>query len=502
MEVLEVEKVGDKARQAVKWSISSQVVQKIFFLGSSVILARILTPADFGLSAMCITLDTIIWIVLSLGVISAVTHFQDNVEERLNAAFWLIFASSSFLVLVQILAAPLIAHFYNEPLLVPIVRTSAIALFITSFGSVQRTILVKNLEFKKISILETFINIFRNVLYIVFALAGFGVWSFIYPKIIVALLSLASLWNITKWRPQFKFYFKYWGEMLGFGKSVLFSNIIDYIVNNSSYILIGNLLGSSMLGIYTFAYDKSMLMVNSISSPVTSISFSAFARLQNHREKLKEAFLKAIKSITLITFPYAFSQLALGSEFITGVFGHKWHDSIILFQMIVIFSLGRSISQCGNPILQAIGKPNIALNWNLIYAPIYIVSIYLGFKLAGINGIGATTTIVGVLGTLIYLGIIVKTLKWSFGDIYQTIKPALISSIIMGGCLLCLKNPVEHFRLSSLALLALLLPVGILIYVLSIKLFFKDTYGFIFQTVSKLLPEKKITQNESLEKAL
>ncbi|MDD3014447.1 MAG: lipopolysaccharide biosynthesis protein [Candidatus Gastranaerophilales bacterium] len=495
MNILDVKKVGDKTRQAVKWSISLQVVQKIFIFATSILLARLLTPADFGLLAMAMTLDTITWVILSMGVLSAVTHFQDNVEERINAAFWLILSSSSCLVLLQIIFAPVAANFYNEPMLVPIIRVSAIGLLIASFGAVQRTILAKNIEFKKISILETFTNILKNILYIVFALAGFKVWSFIYPKVIIAAISAISLWNITKWRPQFKFYFKYWGEMLGFGKNVLFSNIIDYIVNNSSYILIGNLLGSSMLGIYSFAYDKSMFMINSISSPVTAISFPTFARLQNHKDKLKNAYFKAIKAISLVTFPYVFGQLVLGPEFIIGIFGNKWQSSIIIFQMILIFTLLRSASQCINPLLQAIGKPNMALKWNLIYAPVYICSIYVGFKLDGIYGIAAITTLVGVIGAIIYMGLVIRVLNWSFNDVYEALKPALSSSILMGIIIGVLKFIIKLYNAPDLFILASLILAGALVYVLSIQIFFKETYEFIIENIVKITGIKKVEQN-------
>lgn len=494
MQTVEIDRVGDKVRQSVKWSIFAQIIQKIFFLGCSVILARILSPEDFGLASMCITLDAITWIVLSLGIISALLHYQDNVEARLNAAFWIILTSSSLLVLAQILVAPFIAEFYKEPLLVPIVRTSAIGLLITSFGSVQRTILAKNLDFKKISILETVINTLRNLLYVIFALLGFKVWSFVYPKIIVAIISAISLWSVTKWRPSFKLNLEYWREMLSFGKNVLFSNIIDYVLNNSGYILIGNLLGASMLGIYSFAYDKSMLVVNSISAPVANITFPTFAKLQSHPEKLKEAFLKTIKSITIITFPFAIFQIVAGKEFITGIFGAKWSASVVIFQIIVLFSIVRSISQCSNPILQAIGRPDIALKWNLIYAPLYMGSIFFGYYLGKLLGIGILTTLVGVLGGIFYVTIVTKVLNWKLYDVYSAIQPALFSSVLMGLSLILIKPLLLSLVQSTLLNLFLLLISGIVVYLLAIKILFNNTFEFVKITVLKLVKINKVNE--------
>ena len=152
MNSLAIDNVGNKTRQSVKWSFALQVFQKAFFFASSIVLARLLTPEDFGISSIAITLDIIIWLITSMGINAAVIHFQDNIEERLNAAFWLFLMSSSVIVIVLVILAPYIALLYKEPILVDIIRVSALAMFIACLGSAHKTILIKNIEFKKISI--------------------------------------------------------------------------------------------------------------------------------------------------------------------------------------------------------------------------------------------------------------------------------------------------------------------------------------------------------------
>jgi len=486
----DVDKVGDKTRQGLKWVVSLQFIQKVFFFGCSVILARLLTPADYGLAAMAITLDTITWLVLALGVNSAVMYFQDNIEERLNAAFWLCLASSTFFFIVQMSVAPLIAHIYKEPMLIPIVRVSAIGLFITSMGAIQRTLLSKNLEYKRLSIFDACMNTLNNILYVALAFAGFRVWSFIYPKVIIAVITVITLWNMTKWRPEFKLYFKYWGEMLNYGKNVLFSSIIDYLLGNSTYILIGSLIGATYLGLYSFAYDKSMIVINNITAPIISISFPAFSRLQNHQEKLKNAFFKSVKMISLVSFLFGFVQLALGNEFINVLFGSKWTPAVILFQIIVIYSMLRAIILSGSPLMEATGNPHIVLRWNIIYAPVYIGCIFLGYKLGGLYGIAAATTIVGVIGSLIYLGIIMRVLNWKLSEFYSTIKPALFSSAITGSLLFLMKILLKSMDVSSFFILIILGPAGLLIYFTSIRLLFYDTFEFIVDNSTKFIGPK------------
>lgn len=495
MNDLAVDKVGDKTRESVKWSLSLQIVQKIVFFGGSIILARLLTPKDFGLAAMAVTLDIIVQITSSMGINSAVIHFQDHTEERLDAAFWLYLVSMAVITCLQIFLAPLIAEFYKAPIMTDIVRVSAIAMFISSLGSVQKTVLVKNLEFKKTSIIETFTGILRSICYIVLALMGFGVWSFIYPKVIVAIVYLASIWNVSSWRPKFRFNFKYWLEMFKYGQNILMSDVIDYIMNNSSYILIGNLVGSELLGIYTFAYDKSMMMVNTIAYSAMNISFPAFSKLQDHKDKLKTAYFKTVKFISLISIPYSVGQIVLGQEYITKIFGEKWSSSVLIFQMLLVYSILRAISLCGTSILSSVGKPHIVLRWNLIFSSVFILSLYTGYKLGGINGVGAANAFIGSLGAIIFTIIVSKFLGWSFMDNFNALNPCITSSIIMGILLFALREIFKLINTPSVVILATLIPIGILIYFLSIKLLFRDTYDFILYNMSKFVGKPKGVQN-------
>jgi PST family polysaccharide transporter len=275
--------------------------------------------------------------------------------------------------------------------------------------------------------------------------------------------------------------------MLAYGKNVLFSSIIDYILSNSSYILIGSMIGPTSLGLYSFAYDKSMIVINNITSPIIAISFPAFSRLQNHKEKLKAAFFKSVKMISLVAFLFGFCQLVLAPEFISTFFGSKWLPAIILFQIIIIYSMVRSLVLTGSPILEAIGKPNIVLKWNLIYAPIYIGSIYLGFKAGGILGIASMTTLTGIMGSLTFLTIIMRVLNWHISELFSTIKPALFCSAFTGFVLFIAKYFLKHLEISNIFVLLILGLTGLLIYAVSIKLFFKDTYDFILANMEKLV---------------
>ncbi len=490
-----VKQIEEKTKESARWYFSLQILQKFVFFGSGIVLARILSHEDFGLASISLTLDFLSWVIVSMGVNSAVIHFQNNVDKRLNAAFWMFILSSIIMTSCVLIFAPYIAKLYNTPLLIPILRVSAISMLIYSFGAVHKTILYKNLEFKKVSILEGSLNILKNLLFIGFALAGFKVWSFIYPKIIVSTINVICLWQISGWRPKFKFYFKYWIEMFKFGSNILFANILDFFLNHSSHIFIGSMVGPAVLGIYAFANDKSMMTVNNIAYPVTMIAFPAFSKLQEHQQELKDAFFKTVKMVSLITFPYTFGQILIGAEYITLIFGEKWEPSIIIFQTLLLFTMLKSVCYSGNSLLSSIGKPDIILKWNLCYTPFFFLALYLGIKSGGIYGVALAITIIGIIANLIYIVILSKALKTPVSVFFKALTPAFISSALMGTTLFFLKIALTASGMSSLSILLILIPCGMITYALFLKLLFEDTFNFILNNLIQFIGKKEIFKN-------
>jgi|GEM_PF-1739122 len=486
MNILSPEQVGDKARQSAKWCFSLHFFHKIVFFICGIILARILTPEDFGLAAISITLDLLTWFVMSFGINAAIVHFQDNMEKRLNAAFWMFLIFTSLLSLGLIVCASLIAEFYSAPIVVHIIIFSAVAFFIQGFGLVHKAILFREMDFKKISILDSSVETLRNISFVVLAFSGFRVWSFIYPKIFIALISVVCLWKMTGWIPKKEFNFKYWPDMFKYSKNVFLGNILDFILNNSTHVLIGGMVGPAALGLYSFANDKSMMMINNVAYPTSMVSFPAYTKLRDHTEKLKEAFISTIKSLSLVTFPYTTGQITLVREYVICFYGSKWEPAVLVFQMLLIYTMIKSVSYAGNALLQGIGRPDIVFKWNLFYIPVLLSAIFIGNKAGGIYGIGALISVCGSFMALGYLVVIFKVLKWSLVSLFEILLPSLASSVIMASILVMLKAYLKFQNFSDFLIFFILAITGILIYFPLLKLTFPGTFNFVFQNIVKL----------------
>lgn len=499
MPTLTPEQISDKARQSAKWCFPLHFLHKIIFFICGIILARVLTPADFGLAAISITLDFLTWFVMSFGINAAVVHFQDNIEKRFNAAFWMFIVFMGVISLALIIIAPFIASFYQASIIIPIISISAVALFIFSFGLVHKAILFREMDFKKISIVDSSMETLKNILFVVLALSGFRVWSFIYPKILIAFISVVWLWKITPWKPKFEFNFEYWRDMFNYSKNVFLGNILDFILNNSTHVLIGGIVSPAALGIYSFANDKSLMMIQNIAYPTSMLSFPAYTRLAEHTEKLKCAFINTIKSVSLITFPYTIGQITLVREYIISFYGEKWEPAVLVFQMLIIYTMIKSVSQAGNSLLQGIGRPEIVFKWNLFYTPVLLAAIFIGYKINGIYGIAALIALFGSIAAIGYLALIFRVLKWKLTILLETLLPSLSCSMIMASILLIVKKQLKLLEISDFNIFLILAVSGTVIYFAVLKLIFPEVYAFITDNMSKLTCKNVLTECETAD---
>jgi O-antigen/teichoic acid export membrane protein len=161
----------------------------------------------------------------------------------------------------------------------------------------------------------------------------------------------------------------------------------------------------------------------------------------------------------------------------------------------------RTLVQIGVPLLQAVGKPDIVLKWNLIYAPIYIFSIYTGYKISGLLGIAVGTTLCGVLGSIIFSKIIISQLNWIFSDFIDSTKPAVLSSLITGIILFFIRKALIVLDLPQAVVFVSTVVFGFLIYFLLIKFMFADTFTFVTESISKFVAKKSILENGTYENA-
>lgn len=465
------------AAKGVMWVSISQFSTQAFQFVVTIFLARLLIPEDFGIVGMAAVFTGFVVCINRLGFNAAIVQKKEITEKHLSTAFWSCVLIAIILYILTIAISPFIAGFFNKEIVRPVVCIVAIGFILGALGTVQRSLLSKQFNFKNLAKVEIGIAISYGVSSIFLALMGRGVWSLVYGGIFSDMVGTLLLWILCKWRPKLMFDYKSFKELFSFGMYVTGENVVNYISANIDYLLVGRFIGAHFLGVYTIAYMLMDFSRNKISNIITRVAFPAFSTIQDDNQRLRKGYLMVIKYISIITFPATMGLLIVAPEFITSVYGGKWKEVIIPLQIMCIAGILRSIGTTVGSVQYAKKRADIGFKWNLIELSILTLSIIIGIKY-GIVGVAIAVTLTTVLLEPIIQWITNRLIELKFADIWHALRPASICSFVMI-CSLLIYNGIlqEIINLSDFIMLVSSITLGIIVYFLLFKKYFNPIFN-------------------------
>lgn len=377
---MEPNKFKQKIIHSIGWTFSSQMSREILQFGVSIILARLLSPKDYGIVGMSGTILGFVQIFNTFGFRSALIQKQDITDSHYSTAFWMTLAMSTSLYLVTIMASPLAAQFFKEPQLVNIITVSAFGFIVTSLNTIQLAMLEKQLDFKKITIIELTMAVCNGAVAITLAITGHGVWSLVWGSIAGQSVAVPLSWYMTKWRPAFNFDRGAFKELVGFGAHLTGASFINYFARNADNLIIGRVLGASALGYYTLAYNLMLKPLQYVSSNIARVLFPALSAIRDDKERTRQAYLKVVQYISIITFPMMAGLLSLAPDLIHAVYGEKWMPTVPIFQILCLLGAIQSIGTTVGIIYVSQGRADLQFKYTMIFSPIIVSSFIIGVQ--------------------------------------------------------------------------------------------------------------------------
>jgi len=281
------------------------------------------------------------------------------------------------------------------------------------------------MEFRKLIVPQLTATLVGTLLTILAASVGCGVWSLVVPGLIAFPVSVALSWRLCEWRPSFRFHTKLWGEMFRYGKNVLGNDLVAYVNNNVDYIIIGKLLGASLLGIYTFAYNQSMFLPLLLIGVFSQVVFPIFSRLRQEPNQLQASYLRFVRLSTSLIIPMILLQAVAADEFIRVIYGSKWAGAVNPFRFLLIYALGRSLTMGAGELFNAVGRPDLGFKYSLAMAPVLTSAVLMGVRWR-IIGVAAATGFVFGGSAWILLRLVFRVMDWRLSEFLEATKPAWI----------------------------------------------------------------------------
>lgn len=448
----------------ILWVSISNVSLKFVNFFITIILARLLEPSDFGLVAIAFIIVNFFEILRDLGIGAALIHRKEDSDIAADTAFFLFPSIAIIFYLISYFIAPSASRFFREDELTAIIRVLSLTFIIWSFGNLPRTLLSKKLSFKKMVIPEIISKISYGTAAILMAFQGFGVWSLVVGRLFLEITAVLTIWHVLDWRPSFRFDKKIAMELLNYGKHVITASIIVFLISVIDITTIGRKLGSESLGYYNLALSISGMFTIQTAMTLSKVMFPAYSIIQGNTEKMREAYIKTLRYLSMIIFPAAFGIMSVAWYFIKVVYGDKWLPATTILHVLCIYGLCRAMLNTTENVYLAAGKPKIQAKINFLQLILISVLIYPLTIVYGILGTSISVTAPSIVTLFLTFKETGKILNTSFLTILKAILPGTIGSIVMASSILIIQPFILY--LSPTLTLFLLVDIGIVTYVI------------------------------------
>lgn len=367
-----------KAVRGVSWSFVDNIANSGITFLVGLVLARILTPAEYGVMAMVTIFIAISNSIVDSGFSNALIRKMKIERVDYNTVFYFNLVVSLFLYLVLFLCAPAISTFFKEPILVDVMRVIGWILVVNALAIIPRTILVRNVDFKTQTKVSLIASLSSGAIGIGMALTGWGVWSLVGQQLSRQLLNTLFLWFFCRWRPLWEFSVQSFKELFGFGSKLMLSGLLTTIYNDIYSLVIGRCYSAADLGQYTRASQFNTIFSSNLTTVVQRVSYPVLSSIQNEEYRLREAYRRVIKVTMLVTFACMLGLAAVAKPLLVLLIGEKWLPAVYFLQIICFSGMLYPLHAINLNILQVKGRSDLFLKLEIIKKIIATVPIVIG----------------------------------------------------------------------------------------------------------------------------
>ena len=383
---------ADMAQRSTRGGMLMLVSQAIKFLvstGAMIIVARLLTPEDYGLVGMVVILISFFWMFQYLGLSTATVHWKELTHAQVSNLFWLNVTLSTVISVIVLVCAPLLASFYKEPRLIGIAAGYALVIFLTGISIQHLAILQRQMRFTALAIIDIVAVVIGLVVTIVAAWRGAGYWALVINQLVFSALTIVGVASVCRWRPGLPSRDSEVRSMLTFGGNLTGYHFATFFAQNSDNALIGKFWGAYQLGIYSRAYQMLLTPIGQVIMPLGSVAVPALSRLAGTPERYRAAYLKIVEKIAMLTMPAVVFTIATSDWLIVLLLGRQWGEAARVFMLLGIAAIVQPVAKTGTWLLVTQGRSRELLRWGVAGSIIAVVSIVAGLPW-GATGVAAS----------------------------------------------------------------------------------------------------------------
>ena len=460
------ESLKKKTIKGVAWTSLNKVLNLGFGFVIGVILARLLSPSDYGLLAMIAVFNAIAFAFLDSGFGNALIRKPNLTEDDNTTAFFFNLVAGVVLFGIIWVIAPWVSAFYDKPILTPLLRAEGSLLIVSSFKIVQNTQLTRALNFKAKMIIRVVSNILGGASGIISAYCGLGVWALVVMHVADAIISLILLWIISPWRPRGRWNKQSFNYLWGYGSKLLASGLLDTIYGNIYPIIIGKFYSAADLGQYSRAQGYAAMPSQSLTGVIQQVTFPVLSQIQDDDQRLAGSYRRMLRFTVFIVFPIMIGMAVLAHPLVIALVTDKWAQCVPYLQIICFSSMWYPVHAINLNLLQVKGRSDLFLRLEIIKKAMItvVVIVCVPFGIIGICCGSVFTSLACLAINTYYTG---KLINVGFVRQMMDMTPTLLASLAMGAVVFFAVMPFD----GDVVKLAVGIPLGMVIYLGIAKVF-------------------------------
>ena len=463
-----------KAVKGVGWSAIDNITKYGISFVVSIVLARLLSPDDYGLLGLIAIFTSICEAIINGGFYSALMRKKDVTDLEYNTVFFVNIGTSLVLYLLIFSLAPAISSFFKREELIALTRISSLGMIIGAFSIVQQVRLSRKIDFKTQTITTLIASIISGVIGISMAVMGYGVWALVIQQLSSRLLRTVALCMVNKWIPQFKFSYSCFLDLFSFGWKLMVSRLLDTTWQELYQVIVGKFYSPATLGQYTRAKSISQLLSSNLTEVVQRVSYPVLSSIQDEKKRMVDAYRRIIKTTMFVAAISMLFMAAVSEPLVYCLIGPQWHEASSYLPLICIAGSLYPMHAINLNMLQLQGRSDLFLILEIIKKIIALVPLFIG-AFVGVIPMLLTSLITGIIAFFLNSHYSGKLLGYSSWSQLKDVSPHYLLAI----CISLVVWPLKYLPISYWLILPSQLVLGMCAFILLYKRFSLNEYNEI-----------------------
>lgn len=464
------------------WRFAERCGAQIVTFIVSIVLARILTPEDYGKVALITVFTTIMQVFVDSGLGVALIQKKDADDLDFSSVFYFNFVICLILYAAMFIASPFIANFYNDSSLTPIIRVISLTIVISGVKGIQQSYVSRNMLFKRFFYATLGGTIFSAILGIALAYTGFGVWAIVAQQLSNTTIDTLILWLTVKWRPKKMFSWERLKGLLSFGWKMLASSLLDTVYGNIRSLIIGKLYSSSDLAYYNQGKQFPNVVVTNINTSIDSVLLPTMASVQDDSQRVKTMTRRAIKTSTYIMAPLMTGLAFCAEPIVRLVLTDKWLPCVPFLRIFCITYMFYPIHTANLNAIKAMGRSDLFLKLEIAKKIVGMI-LLLSTMWFGVMAMAYSLLVSSVLSQIINSWPNRKLLNYGYLEQLKDVIPSIALAVLMGFCV----NLVSLLDLSNIVTLLIQIPLGAVIYIITSELLHLESFNYLMDLIRPMI---------------